>query len=94
MHQMPTTLDKWRDYLAESFKPLVTIGSIEVEQEVAKYETGGRILEMQEHLEREEWITLLAERGITPAMQTEYIQCFLAEVTDYVLREHPEAHQP
>jgi hypothetical protein len=81
---IPQTLDEWREYLADSLKPLVTIGSTEEQCWFAQYQTGGRILEMREHLDTADWHRLLAERGITPFMEREYVMIFLTEARNYV----------
>lgn len=79
-----TELAKWRGYLADSLKPLATVGATSWQRMFARYQTGGRILEMREHLEHDDTDRLLAEHGITPDMERRYIARFLVEVTAYV----------
>lgn len=90
----PTTLAQWRAYLAESLAPLVTIGISKEQRWFAEYETGGRILEMCEHLEEADWQALLTERGINQGMKRSYIARFLAEVRAYVTKQAERGKQP
>lgn len=83
------TTEDWEQSLADCLAPLVTIGSTKQQHWFAEYATGRCILQMQEHLNTKQWHCLLAKRGITPYMQRDYIQTFLAEVRKFVKAELP-----
>lgn len=86
MTTYPTTIDEWSKYLAESFA-LVTSASTKEAFWFGQYQTGMRILEMQEHLDTFDWKRLVQDQGITTTMQREWIQIFLNEARDYVNRQ-------
>lgn len=92
MDSLPSTLDEWREYLAEAFAKVTGCTSKE-QFWFGQYETGMRLLEMQEHLESQDWKRLVQEQGITTTMQREWIHIFLGEARDYVKQQEKHNHE-
>ena len=78
------SLAEWREYLADSLAPLISFTALEAQKDFAKYQTGGRIIEMEEHLDQCDVHQLLLERGLTPERVRDYKRRFLAEASEYV----------